>query len=130
LCDVLQVLVNRQLNGRPGRWRTLEAAERVPAGVRLHEHLAGPSADLLVVRRLEAGEPRVVDADITEEAGRELLVRIEAAALRQEADAVEVQRRDAARLIGRDLAAHVRELTRVAETLDDRLPIAVGAVAK
>ena len=59
------------------------------------EDRAGLAANLRVVGRLEAAQPVVVDADVAEQVRGELLVRVEALALLDEADAVEIQRGDA-----------------------------------
>src|SRR6185369_1725201 len=79
---------------------------------------------------LEPFEAVAVDADIAEQMGGELLVRIKAPALLDEADAVEIQRGNAARFIRRDLPPHVREVTLVLQAIGQRLAIAPGAVAE
>ena len=67
--------------------------------------------------------------DPAEQMRRQLLVRVEALALLDEADAVQVQRGDAARLIRRDLPPDVRKLALLAEPLKQRLPLPARAVA-
>ena len=96
LGDVLQVLVDRQLDGRAGRRRTLEPAEGAAARVGLIEQLAERAADLAVVGGLDAGEPFVVDADESQQLRGELLLRIEAAVFLDEPDAFEVELGDRA----------------------------------
>ena len=75
LGDVLQVLVDRQLDGRAGRRRPLDPAERLAPRVGLDEHRAALAANLRVVGRLDAAEADVVDADVAEQVRRQLLVR-------------------------------------------------------
>jgi hypothetical protein len=128
--DVLQVLVDRQLNARSGRRRTLEAAERVAARVRLHHDGAGLAADLRVVGVFEAAQPLVVDPHPAEQVRRQLFVRVEALALFDEANAIQVQGGDALRLIRRDLPADVREGLPLAEPLGERLAVFRVAVAE
>ena len=102
LGDVLQVLVDRQLDGGARRRRPLEPAERAAARVGLVEQLALRAADLAVVGRLDAGEPFVVDADETQQLRRQLLLRIEAAVFLDETDALEVRARQCACACGGD----------------------------
>ena len=99
LGDVLQVFVDRQLDGRAGRRRALEPAEGAAARVGLIQQLAQRAADLAVVGGFDARQPVVVDADKTEQLRGELLFRIEPAVFLDEVDAFEVQRRDAACLM-------------------------------
>src|SRR6266853_3374582 len=87
LGDVLQVLVDRELDGRTGRRRTFEPRKCAPARVGLDENGAGFAPDLRVVCRLEAAQSLVVDADVTEQVRSQRLVGIEAANLLDEADA-------------------------------------------
>ena len=107
LGDVLQILVDCELEGLAGRWWALDAAERAAARVRLDEHLPVEALDQVVVGGFDAAEADAVDADVAEQVGRELLVRIEAAVLLHEPDAVEVERGHTPCLIGRGLPAHV-----------------------
>ena len=109
LGDVLQVLVDRQLDRRPGRRRPLETIERVAARVGVNEDLAFLAANLRVVGRLDTAQTLVVQADEPEEVRRELGVGIVAAALLEEADAFEIERGDLLRFLRRDLPADVRE---------------------
>ena len=68
LGDVLQVLVDRQLERRSGGRQARDArAERVLPRVGLNQHRAGLAANLRVVRRLDAAQPDVVDADVSEQ---------------------------------------------------------------
>ena len=97
LDDVLQLLVDGQLERAAAGRRALETAEDAAAGVGLDEERALAAADDLVVGRFEAAEADVVEADVAEQVRRQLLVRIEAAALLHEADAFEVERGDVAR---------------------------------
>jgi len=66
--------------------------------VGLNEDRPLPAADLRIVGVLEPAQPAVVDPDVPEQVRRKLLVRIEAPALLDEADPVEVERGDATRL--------------------------------
>ena len=75
-------------------------------------------------------EARVVDADVAEHVRRELLVRIEAAVLLHEPDALELQSGDAARLVRRHLPPHVHEGAAAADALGERLAILGGAVVE
>ncbi len=118
--DVLERRVERELQRRTGRWRPVDAVEDVAARIHEHQCLSVLAADCLVVFLLEAAEPDVVDADVAEHRRQELPVRIEAAALGGEADAVEVQRTDRLRLGGRDLPLHVREGLLLRKPLDQR----------
>ena len=72
---------------------------------------------------LEPVQPGVVEADIAEQVRRQLLVGIEAPALLDEADTVEIQRRDATGLLGRNLAADVGEGTAGSKAIGERLTI-------
>src|SRR5439155_24410932 len=119
----LEVCGDRQLAARAGgRW-PLRSAEGLMARVGAHQDGAGLAANLRIVGVLEAAQPLGVDADPAEQVRRQLLVRIEPLALLDEADAVEVQRGDALRLIGRDLPLHVREGALLSQPLRDRLPL-------
>ncbi len=104
LGDVLQVFVNRQLEGRSGCRRALEAAEGLVPRVRLNQDGAGLAPNLRVVGVFDAAQPLVVDSDPAEQVRRELLVRVEPLAFLDGADAVEMEIGDAPRLIGGDLA--------------------------
>ena len=130
LDDVLQVLVDRQLDGRADRRRPLEPAERVPFRVRLHEDAAALAADAGIVGGLETAQAVVVDADVAEHVRPELLVGIEALVLLHEPDAVEIQLLDAAFLVGRDLAPHVGERAAVGEAPAQRRPLLAGAIGE
>src|SRR5262249_45012959 len=128
LGDVLEILVDGQLDGRTGCRRTLEAAERMSPRVGLNEDRPLLAADLRIVGVLEAAQAGVVDSHIPEEVRGELLVRIETPALLDEADPLEVERGDAARLIRRYLPADVRKRFLLAEAIDEKLPFLGGAV--
>ena len=118
LGDVLQVPVDGQLDRGAGGRRALDAAEDVPAAVGRDQDRAGLSANLRVVRRLDAAQPVAVDADVAERVRREALVGIEAAAFLDEPDAVELERRDAPRRVGRNLPFYVGERPLVLEALE------------
>ena len=77
---------------------------------------------------LEAVQAGVVEADVAEQMSGELGVRVVAAAFLDESDRLHVERRDPPRLIGGDLAAHVREGLPPIETPGDRLAFLVAAV--
>ena len=128
LSDVLEVLVDRQLDARSRSRRPLEAAEGMAPRVGVNQNRPGLAADLGVVRVLEPVQPGVVEADIAEQMRRQLLVGIETPALLDEADAVEIQRRDAAGLLGRNLAADVGKGATGAEAIGERLAISALAV--
>ena len=130
LGDVLQVPVDRQLDRGAGGRRALDAAEDVPAAVGRDQDRAGLSANLRVVRRLDAAQPVVVDADVSERVRREVLVGIEAAAFLDEPDAVELERRDAPRRVGRNLPSYVGERPLVLEALEEPLAIAIRALSE
>ncbi len=130
LGDVLQVLVDGQLEvGARGR-RPLDPAECVALGVGLNEHRARVSFDQIVIRRLDAREAGVVDADVAEQVRGQLLVGVEAPVFLHETDAFELQVGDAPRLVGRHLAAHVDERAAAADALRERLAIRRRAVAE
>ena len=109
LGNVLQVLVDRELDARSRCRRPFEAAERVAPRIGVDEDRARLAAYLRVVGILETTQADVVDAGPAQKLRCQLLVRIEAAALFDEADGVEVQRGHTLRLVGRHLPAHVRE---------------------
>ena len=94
LGDVLQVLIDRQLERRAGRGLALDVArQRLTAGIALNQHSAVAAAHLDVEGRLEPAEPGVVETDVTEHVRQQLALRIEAAALLEEPDALELERR-------------------------------------
>ena len=119
LGDVLQELVDGQFDGRSGGWRTLESVEGMAPRVGLHEHLAVFAADLRVVRGLEAIQALAVDADESEHVRGELLVRILAMAFLDEADPVEIHRRDLRGHVLRDLPADVSEVPLLRQPIDE-----------
>ena len=121
LGDVLQVLVDRQLDGRARGRRPLESAERAAARVGLIQQLAERAADLAVVGRLDAGEPFVVDADETQQLGRKLLLRIEPAVFLDESDAVEIELGDSRRLRRRHAPADVDKRALLPQAAGERL---------
>jgi hypothetical protein len=128
LSDVLKVLVERQLDARSrSRW-TLEAAEDMATGVGVNQNRPGLAPDFGVVRVLEPVQPGVVEADIAEQMRSELLVGIETPALLDEADTVEIQRRDATGLLGRNLAADVGKGAAGSKAIGERLTILALAV--
>ena len=115
----------------PGGRRPLEAAEGVPPGVGVNEDRAGLAANLRVVGPLEPFEAVVVDADVAEQVRRELLVRVEAAALLDEADAVaDSARRRGAPRPATPAGARRRNAALVLEAIGERLPFAGRAVAE
>jgi hypothetical protein len=73
----------------------------MPPRVRLHQHLAVLAADARVVRRFETVQSGIVDADVTEQVRGELLLRIEPAALLDEADPLDLECFDALLQIAR-----------------------------
>ena len=98
----------RQLDGRSRSRRPLEAAERMAPRVGVNQNRSRLAADFASRRSHSSPfKPGVVEADIAEQVRRQLLVGIETPALLDEADTVEIQRRDAAGLLGRNLAADV-----------------------
>ena len=127
LGDVLQIFVNRQLDGRARRRRTLEPAEGVPARVGLIEQLSQGAADLAVVGGLDAGEPFVVDADESQQLSGELFLRIEPAVFFDEPDAFEIELRDPLGLMRRHAAAHVDERPLLPQARGQRVLLFFGA---
>src|SRR5206468_7865045 len=96
--------------------------------VGVNQNRPGLAADFGVVGVLEPVQPGVVEADIAEQMRRELLVGIETPALLDEPDTVEIQRRDATRLLGRNLAADVGKGAAGSEAIAERLTISALAV--
>jgi hypothetical protein len=92
----------------------------VAPGVGLNQHRARASLDQRVIGGLDAVEPGVVDAHVSEHMGGELLVGIEAPVLLHETDALELEIGNATRLIGRHLPAHVHEGTALADAIGER----------
>ena len=128
LDDVLEMLVDGQLDGRAGRWRPVDAAERAAPGIGVDQDLSRLAADLRVVGRLDPAQALVVDADVADEVGRELAVGIVAPVLGEESDTGQPQRRHAPRLLGRRLALHVCEIPAAPETILQSVPTGRGAV--
>ncbi len=123
LGDVLQKLVDGQLERRArGRW-PLDAAERAAARVALDQHRAGPAEDQPVVRRLDAGQANVVDANVAEHVRGQIGIRVGALALLDESNARQLERRNALRLIRPYLPTDVGEVLALANALDHRLTI-------
>src|SRR4029453_3238942 len=86
-----EVLIDRELDGRPRGRRPLESAERAAPRVGLIQQPAERAADLTVVGCLDAGESLVVDAHETQQLGRKLLLRIKPAVFLDESDAVQIE---------------------------------------
>ena len=128
LGNVLEVLVDGQLERRACRRRPFDPAERPPSGIGLNQHGAGTSLDHAVVLRFEPLQPGIVDADVSQDLCREVLIGIEAPVLLHEADALEIECRDAAGIVRRHLATHVREGPTATETLHQRLPLSGAAI--
>ena len=118
LDDVLELLVDGQLEGAAGGGQPLDAAEAAAPGVDLHQHLAVAAADHRVVGRLDAAQAAVVDADVAEQLRRQLLLRVVAAALLHEADALEIEGGDPRRRLRGDEPLDEGEGPRRREALD------------
>ena len=69
----------------------LGLGHRPAARVGVHHDLGRAPADLLLERVLDAGHAGVVEAHVAEHVGAELALRVVAAVLGEEADAVELQ---------------------------------------
>ncbi len=98
--------------------------------VDLDEDLPVAAANVLVVRRFDATQPDIVDANVAEQVRRQILLRVVATALLEEPDAGKAERSNAVRHVGRHLAPHVHERFLPAQALDERVPIARRAVAE
>ena len=64
----------------------------------LDHHLAGPALQLVLVLDLQAGQPLVVEADLAQHRCGQVAGRLEALGLLEEADALDLERRN---LVGR-----------------------------
>ena len=100
------------------------------ARVGLDQDLALAAAHLRVVGRFEAGEAGVVEPDVSEHVRRQLLLRVVAPALLDEADALQLQRLHALRFVGRDLPREIDELRVAAQALRHLLALPRAAVVE
>jgi hypothetical protein len=113
---VLDVFVDGQLDRRAHRGGSLHPrAVRVPSRIGFDQNRARPPTNLGVVGRLEPVQSGVVDSDVADQMGRQFFVRIEAAALFHEPDAVQAESGDPPRLRGGDLTADVCKGTLAAQ---------------
>ena len=130
LDDVLQVLVDGQLDGRAGRRRPVDAAERPVTRIRVYQGLPGVARDLGIVGRFDPAQSLVVDADVTDDMRGQLAVGVVAAILGEESDAVQSQGGYTARLRGRHLAPHVDEGRPAAESPLQIVPAGGAAIVQ
>ena len=92
-------------------------------GVQLDEHFTREASDDRVGRRLDARQTDIVEPDVPEHVRQQLPLRIEATALLDEADALEVERAHPPLLVGRDLANDPRELSLAAQAPGNRVAL-------
>ncbi len=127
---MLQVFVDRQLDGRACGRRALEPAEGAPARVGLIQQLTDSAADMAVVGCLDAGEPFVVDPDKAQQLSGKLFLRIEAAVFLDESDAVKTKFRDPRRLVRRHAPAHVDKRAFLPQARGQRILLLLRAVGQ
>ena len=126
--DVLDVLVNRELEVSAGGRRPLHAARHgVTPRVRLDQDATRLATNHRVVRGLDAVQALTVGAHVSENVRRERELRVVALVFLEEADAVELERRDATGLVGRHLPFDEGERAVPSETLSQSASIALRA---
>ena len=120
--SIVSSIVEPDVGGRSN------AAERVAPRVGLDQDRARPCRGSASRRSTSMPlSPLLSTPDVAEQVRGQLPVRVEAAALLDEADAVEVETRDPARLVRRDLAPDVgeRRATGCSRSTSDRRSFAV-----
>ncbi len=131
LSDVLQVQIERELDGRTRGRRLLNARiHALSARVHLEQHAPRAAPNDAVVSTFDTAEPFIVDTDEAEYVRGQFQFRVIAARPRDDANAGQLQGLQPWNLVGHDLSIEICELTLAAEFSLNRSGLLGVAVAE